>query len=818
MNLRELHEEFRNRAAIAQLPIPQVLGDGDLRSEIVVIAEAPGYTEEQLGKPLVGGSGKYLWEALRKYGITRNHCYITNVVKYRLVSPDGEDKLKVRPAEFEAWTQLLRWELAQLKNAKYVLLLGNFALEAITGHKGIQKWRGSVVSFTQVIGERPLTYVITLNPAAVLRDPMWTVIFALDLAKLQRVIKGEHDEPRIDAAINPTPREAIQFVVQMRQERIPVSLDIETIAGETACIGLANSSRFGMCINFRTRDANRFDLDDEIRVRRAIQGLVNDPAVRIVAQNGVFDAAWLWYKDRIRIRQVWFDTLLAHHVLYPALPHNLGFLTTQYTDHPYYKDERDVWKEGGDIDSFWRYNVKDCCLTLRIQERLMEELRSQQMDKFFFDHVMRLQPHLVEMELIGVKVDVELKDKITQELTGRVHDLRQRFVESARHATGLADYEPNPASPKQLADLFFNKLALVGRGTSTDSENRKRMYTHPRTSTEAKAVIDTLDTWAKENKFLTTYAECQIDDDGRIRTEYKQYGTVSAPGRLSSSATPWGTGMNMQNQPERSKDMYCADPGWGFVYFDMSQIEARIVGWLANISLWKQQFERARLHGGYDAHRALAADMFEVPYDSVPVKDVNEAGERTIRFIAKRCRHGLNYGMAADRLATVTGLPLQRAVDAYNRYHRLTPEIKDWWKTVEKKLRHDRALYNPYGRRLRVLGRFDDSLVTTGIAFVPQSTAGDHVCGTIYLCHDDPDWPHDARIVLNIHDALIALCRLDDQQRVGEIMRRHAERPIMIEGEPLIVPAELAYSVSEREYYKDPNRSEVHRWSTLKKI
>jgi len=72
---------------------------------------------------------------------------------------------------------------------------------------------------------------------------------------------------------------------------------------------------------------------------------------RVIAQRGDFDAYWCWLRDRIRIR-VWLDTLLAHHTLYPQLPHDLGYLTAQYTTHPYYKGEGDYWKEGGDIDEF----------------------------------------------------------------------------------------------------------------------------------------------------------------------------------------------------------------------------------------------------------------------------------------------------------------------------------------------------------------------------------------------------------------------------------------------------------------------------------
>ena len=56
-----------------------------------------------------------------------------------------------------------------------------------------------------------------------------------------------------------------------------------------------------------------------------LQSLLADPRTQLVAQNGHYDATWLWFKDRIRVHAHWFDTMLAHHFLYPGLPHDLGF-------------------------------------------------------------------------------------------------------------------------------------------------------------------------------------------------------------------------------------------------------------------------------------------------------------------------------------------------------------------------------------------------------------------------------------------------------------------------------------------------------------
>ena len=131
--------------------------------------------------------------------------------------------------------------------------------------------------------------------------------------------------------------------------REPIAYDIETMAGETACVGFAASNTEGICINFRSQGRNHFTLAEEREVSLGIQTLVADPTKNFITQNGHYDASWLWFKDRIRVHHAWFDTMLAHHYLYPSLPHDLGFITAQYTDHPYYKDEGKLWKEEGDI-------------------------------------------------------------------------------------------------------------------------------------------------------------------------------------------------------------------------------------------------------------------------------------------------------------------------------------------------------------------------------------------------------------------------------------------------------------------------------------
>lgn len=793
--------------------------DGAVNARVAIVAEAPGEREVTMGMPLVGGSGQVLWTALRRYNVKRTDVYITNVIKRQLLSAN-DSKIVIGADELQHWQELLRWELTQLPNLDTVLILGGPAMHALTGESGITQWRGSVVPFElrhvetfpnqpPQVRKRALTGVITYNPAFVLREPKTEPVFKMDLHKLDRVLKGQFKPHAITYHINPSPTDAVLWMHEMRTGGLPVAFDIETMSGETACVGLANNAHEGMCINFRDQDRNRWTMEKELDVRYWLQQLFMHPDVQFVAQNGMFDCTWLWYKDRIRVKPLWFDTMLAHHTLYSQLPHGLGFLCAQYTNHPFYKDDGKDWREGGDIDVFWRYNVTDVCITRACQLRMENELAQFGQSRFFFEHVMRLQPHLVRMTVSGLRVDAPFKEQLTHELTEQVQRLREQFQIAARLATHNADLTVNPDSPHQLARLFFKDLRLVGRGSSTDAINRKRMYDHPQTGERARAMLDALNAYKRDAKFLSTYAEMKIDPDGRVRCEYKQTGVQSAPGRLSSAAVMWGSGGNLQNWPDRAHRMVIADDGYVFLYFDLSQAEARVVGWLANIDTWIEQFEKARFDGSFDCHRALASDMFGIPYDEVPTADREADGAPTLRYIAKRCRHGLNYRMAADKLAETTGLALPRAREAYNLYHSTSPELRQWWAALEHEVRKDRLLVSPKGRVLRIMERLTEEALESIVAFKPQSTIGDHVCEVIYRAEDDDLWPRHARMCLNVHDALVALVRRDSVMAAAQVMKRHAEAPIMVNGKPLIIPAEFAVSTVEDGY---------HRWSSLKKV
>jgi uracil-DNA glycosylase family 4 len=163
-------------------------GDGSFYAKIAIVSDYPGPTEVQRGLPMVGGAGRFLWDALRKFGINRTDCYTTTVAKRAVVDDGAGTKYALGKHELELWRSILIRELDSLPALEHVFVLGTYALEALLGLHGVSHWRGSVLVAS--FGNRALNFVIGNNPAAILRNPADEVVFAMDCRKLASVLKG----------------------------------------------------------------------------------------------------------------------------------------------------------------------------------------------------------------------------------------------------------------------------------------------------------------------------------------------------------------------------------------------------------------------------------------------------------------------------------------------------------------------------------------------------------------------------------------------------------------------------------------------------
>jgi len=150
---------------------------GDPNADLMFVGEGPGAEEDKQGLPFVGRSGKLLDRLmLEEIGITRDRCYIANVVKCR--PPGNRDP---KPEEIAACRPWLEQQVDTIR-PKVVVTLGRFAAQVLLETtEGITKLRGKAYPFRHGV------LIPTFHPAAVLRggaEPMAQMRADLVRAKL----------------------------------------------------------------------------------------------------------------------------------------------------------------------------------------------------------------------------------------------------------------------------------------------------------------------------------------------------------------------------------------------------------------------------------------------------------------------------------------------------------------------------------------------------------------------------------------------------------------------------------------------------------
>lgn len=147
---------------LSSTALNHVPGEGNPKARFVVVGEAPGATEDELGRPFVGKSGDLLTKILEAIGFKREDVFICNVLKHR---PPGNRNPS--PEEIVACRPFLLRQL-ELLDAKVILALGTFAAQTLLETDStIGKLRGIEHTYHGI----PL--VATYHPAALLRNPSW---------------------------------------------------------------------------------------------------------------------------------------------------------------------------------------------------------------------------------------------------------------------------------------------------------------------------------------------------------------------------------------------------------------------------------------------------------------------------------------------------------------------------------------------------------------------------------------------------------------------------------------------------------------------
>ena len=153
-----------------------VPGEGPDNSMLLFIGEAPGWYEDQSGRPFVGPAGQYLDQLLGMIGLKRNQVFIANVIKCR--PPENRDPL---PGEIQACSKWLERQIETLK-PKVIVTLGRYSMskyfpgESISKVHGRARRNGSQICFAMY------------HPAAALHQGSLRKVIEADMLKLPGVL------------------------------------------------------------------------------------------------------------------------------------------------------------------------------------------------------------------------------------------------------------------------------------------------------------------------------------------------------------------------------------------------------------------------------------------------------------------------------------------------------------------------------------------------------------------------------------------------------------------------------------------------------
>ena len=182
------------RCPLHQGRIKSVPGEGPEDAEIMFIGEAPGFHEDQQGRPFVGASGRFLEELLESIGLTRDDVFIANVIKCR--PPSNRDPL---PDEIKACKPLLDQQL-ELIQPKLVVTLGRFSMARAFPKARISRIHGQPRKIGGVL------YYPMYHPAAALHQPSLRSIIKEDMLRIPELLQQV-----AQIAESPPPTEAEQL-------------------------------------------------------------------------------------------------------------------------------------------------------------------------------------------------------------------------------------------------------------------------------------------------------------------------------------------------------------------------------------------------------------------------------------------------------------------------------------------------------------------------------------------------------------------------------------------------------------------------------
>ncbi len=459
---------------------------------------------------------------------------------------------------------------------------------------------------------------------------------------------------------------------EMRAEIVGISLSVAP--GEAAYIPVAH---------IYPGAAEQLPRDE---VLAKLKPWLENPAHKKLGQHIKYDRH-VFANHGIEVQGYAHDTMLQSYVLEVHQKHGLSSLAERHLGRTGISFE-DLCGKGAsqicfdqvDIDKAAEYSCEDADQTLDVHLALWPQLEKDDKLRFIYQLEIDSSEALYRIERNGVLIDAPM-------LATQSHELGQRIIELENEAYEIAGQPFNLSSPKQLGEIFFDKLGMpVVKKTatgarSTDEEVLEKLaedFPLPAKILEHRGIAKLKGTYTDK------LAQLALPRTGRVHTHYAQ--AVAVTGRLSSNDP------NLQNIPvktaegRRVREAFVAAPGHVIASADYSQIELRIMAHISGDASLLLAF-----HDGMDVHRATAAEVFGV--------QTHEVSSEQRRY-AKVINFGLIYGMSAYGLARNLGIDNTAAKNYIERYFARYPGVKHYMDHTKIEAKAQGYVETVFGRRL----------------------------------------------------------------------------------------------------------------------
>ena len=370
------------------------------------------------------------------------------------------------------------------------------------------------------------------------------------------------------------------------------------------------------------------------------------------------------------------DVALCHYLLQPDSRHNLDAIASRYLNYDMMPDSPATASP--------TLNAERACeramVALRLLPVLTEELKKEETLAIYRDVELPLVPVLADMELTGVRLDVEALRQAERELNGKLTELEAKIFD-------LAGEEFNIGSPSKVGQILFEKMGLDPKAKKTKTGQYSTSEDVLEKVAHKSPIVGMILEYRQLKKLITTYLTvlpASINPStGRVHTNYNQ--TVTATGRISSSAP------NLQNIPVRDsmgreiRRAFIPSAGNLFLSADYSQIELRLVADFADEEAMIDAFANDS-----DIHAITAAKIAHKPLEEVTADE---------RRKAKTANFGILYGITAFGLASRLGIPRAEAKELIDGYFESFPKIRHYMTQSVENAREHGYVSTRMGRR-----------------------------------------------------------------------------------------------------------------------